>query len=187
VRKVVCYTLMSVDGAVDRPSLYFPSEGQPEGPPGFDATLEANQARITEAQDAVLLGRRMFDEWAQYWPNVVDEPFAAFINGVKKYVVSSTPLNHEWNNSERVSVPVEPFVRELKAGRGGDIGVHGSIELARSLIRAGLVDELQLVLGPTFGFDGRRLFPAIDGGRRLELVDVAASPSGSVMLAYRMR
>jgi dihydrofolate reductase len=187
VRKIVCYTLMSLDGDVDDPSLYFPSQGQPEERAGFDDVLEANEAKITSTQDAVLLGRRMYDEWSRYWPNVSDHPFAPFINNVEKYVVTSTPLTRQWHNSRPVSVPVEQFVRELKAGPGGDIGLHGSIDLARSLIKAGLVDELQLVVGPTFGFNGRRLFPTIAGGRALHLASAASSPSGSLMLCYHTR
>jgi dihydrofolate reductase len=165
--------------------LYFPSPDGREGVDGFDHVLEANEAEITSTQDTVLLGRRMYDEWSEYWPNVSDHPFAPFINNVKKYVVTSTPLARQWHNSEPVSGPVEQFIRSLKASPGGDIGVHGSVELTQSLIKAELIDEFQLVLGPTFGFGGRRLFPAVPGGRRLQLVNVAGSPSGSVMLRYR--
>jgi len=67
----------------------------------------------------------------------------------------------------------------------GDIGVHGSIQLAQSLLEAGLVDELRLVVGPAFGFTGRRLFPSTDV-RRLELLSATPTPSGSVLLAYRV-
>ena len=62
-------------------------------------------------------------------------------------------------------------MRDLKARPGGDIGVHGSIELARSMLEAGLVDELQLVVGPVTGQPGRRLFTSDDQVRRLELLE----------------
>jgi dihydrofolate reductase len=119
----------------------------------------------------------------RYWPNVDDHPFADFINNVKKYVVTSTPLSNGWHNSE----PIEDLVRDLKAQPGGDIGVHGSIQLAQSLLEAELVDELQLVVGPSFGLPGRRLFASTEDLRRLELLSAMPTPSGSVLLADRLR
>jgi dihydrofolate reductase len=185
VRKIVLYTLMSLDGEVDHPAGYFgPSE--PGRPPAFDHVMAENEARVIGTQDAVLLGRGMYDEWSQYWPTVEDEPFAAFINNVKKYVVTSKPLSNEWHNAEAVSGPIEDLVRDLKGRPGGDIGVHGSITLAQSLLEAGLVDELRLVVGPAVGFTGRRLFANVDQVRRLELLSTTPTPSGSVLLAYRV-
>jgi dihydrofolate reductase len=185
VRKLVLYTLMSLDGAVDHPGRYFIGSRSGEAPE-FDSVMNDNEAKIIAAQDAVLLGRHMHDEWSQYWPRADHQPFADFINSVKKYVVTSTPLSNEWHNSEAVEGPIEYLVRELKARPGGDIGIHGSIELAQSLLEAGLVDELQLVVGPAFGFTGRRLFASSDNVRRLELLSATPTPSGSVLLAYRM-
>jgi dihydrofolate reductase len=85
-----------------------------------------------------------------------------------------------------VNGPLEDVVRDLTARPGGDIGVHGSITLAQSLLEADLVDELRLVVGPAFGFTGRRLFATIGQIRRLELLSTTATPSGTVLLAYRV-
>jgi dihydrofolate reductase len=186
VRKIVLYTLMSLDGAVDDPAQYFSPDERPGQPPEFDAVMDENEERITSTQDTVLLGRGMFDEWAGYWPTVENQPFADFINRVKKYVVTSTPLTREWANAEAVEGPTPGLVRDLKARPGGDIGVHGSIQLAQSLLEAGLVDELQLVIGPAYGFPGRRLFPNLDTPARLELLSAARTPTGSLLLAYRI-
>ncbi len=186
MRKVVLYTLMSLDGDVDDPSRYFTPRQQPNRPPEFDSVMEDNEAKIISTQDAVLLGRHMYDEWSRYWPNVDDQPFAHFINRVKKYVVTSTPLASEWHNAEAVEGPAEDRVRDLKERPGGDIGIHGSIQLAQSLLAAGLVDELQLVVGPAFGFSGRRLVPNAGDIRRLEVLSAIPTPSGSVVLAYRV-
>jgi dihydrofolate reductase len=186
MRKVVLYTLMSLDGAVDHPGRYFTPRQVPGQPPEFDAVMDDNEGRIIGAQDAVLLGRNTYDEWSQYWPTVDRQPFADFINTVKKYVVTSTPLSNRWHNSEAVKRPVEGLVRDLKARPGGDIGIHGSIQLAQSLLVTGLVDEVQLVVGPAFGFTGRRLFANTDDLHRLELLSATPSPSGSVLLAYRV-
>ena len=186
MRKLVLYTLMSLDGAVDEPGRYFTHGLEHDRLPEFDAIMDLNEARITASQDAVLLGRGMYDEWSRFWPTVEDQPFAEFINGVKKYVVTSTPLAGAWHNAEAVSGPVEDLVRDLKARLGGDIGVHGSIQLAQSLLAAGLVDELELVIGPSFGFPGRRLFPDVDAARHLELLSATPTPSGSLLLRYRV-
>jgi dihydrofolate reductase len=148
--------------------------------------MDDNENAIIATQDAVLLGRGMYDEWAGFWPTVVDQPFADFINQVKKYVVTSSPLIKQWSNAEPVHGPVEGFLRDLRSQPGADIGVHGSITLAHSLLAADLVDELRLVVGPAFGFAGRRLFPTDDTIRRLELLSARSTPTGSVVLAYRV-
>ena len=115
-----------------------------------------------------------------------EQPFADFIDTVKKYVVTSTPLASQWGDTETVTGPVDEFVSTLKARPGGDIGVHGSIKLAQSLIAAGLVDELQLAVGPVLDPTGRRLFEGLDGWQRLELAEVTPTPSGTVWLSYRL-
>jgi dihydrofolate reductase len=186
MRKVVLYTLMSLDGAVDDPAGYFSPGDRPNQPPEFDAVMDDNEERITSKQDTVLLGRRMYDEWSGFWPTAENQPFADFINAVQKYVVTSTPLSKEWDNAEAVGGPITDVVRALKAKPGRDIGVHGSIQLAQSLLEARLVDELQLVIGPAVGFPGRRLFTRPDDVRRLELLSAARTPMGSLLLAYRM-
>ena len=185
MRKIVLYTLMSLDGAVDHPNRYFPSD-EPGDVPEFDSVMVENEEKVIGAQDTVLLGRHMYDEWSQFWPTADEEPFAGFINNVEKLVVTSTPLATEWDNAEAVPGPVVDLVRDLKARPGGDIGVHGSISLAQSLLAAGLVDELQLVVGPVVGCPGRRLFEHVDDLRRLELLSATPTPSSSMLLAYRV-
>ena len=187
MRKVVLYTLTSLDGAVDHPGRYFPATDLTvPGAPAFDPVMTDMEARLIRDQDTVLLGRKMYDEWSGYWPTSDEQPFADFINGVKKYVVTSTPLTTAWGDAEAVSGPIADLVGELKDRPGRDIGVHGSIELARSLLVAGLVDELHLVVGPVLDPTGRRLFVGLDDLLRLELLSATPTPSGSVWLAYRV-
>jgi dihydrofolate reductase len=187
MRKVVLYTLTSLDGAVDDPRRYFPgTEVDLSGPPVFDDVMIDLEARMIRDQDAVLLGRNMYDEWSRYWPTSDEQPFADFINSVKKYVVTSTPLTKQWGDSEAVTGPIAEFLSALKARPGGDIGVHGSIELAQSLLAAGLVDELQMALGPVLDPTGRRLFEHREQWTRLQLLNATPTPSGSVWLTYRV-
>jgi dihydrofolate reductase len=187
MRKVVLYTLMSLDGAVDDPRRYFPGT-DPTVPtaPVFDPVLADLEARMIRSQDAVLLGRHMYDEWSRYWPTSDEQQFAAFINSVKKYVVTSTPLTSSWGDAEAVTSPIADVVRDLKALPGGDIGVHGSIELAQSLLAADLVDELNLAIGPVLDPTGRRLFARLDEWHRLELLNATPTPTGSLWITYRV-
>jgi dihydrofolate reductase len=187
MRKIVQYTLTSLDGAVDDPRRYFPDSSlTAASPPVFDALMADLESRLIAEQDAVLLGRTTFDEWAGYWPDSAEQPFADFINGVRKYVATSTPLTTEWTNSERIDGPVVDVVRRLKAGTGGAIGIHGSISLARSLLAEGLVDELQLAIGPVLDPMGRRLFDGLGTLRRLELASAVRTPSGTLWVTYRL-
>ena len=174
MRKVVAYTLLSADGVAQNPELFLLD---------FDEVLEANLAEVIGSQDAVLLGRKMYDEWANYWPTSDVEPFAGFISSVRKYVATSAPLTTEWTNAEAVEAPVEEFVRDLKRGEGGDIGVHGSITLTQSLLASGLVDELRLVIAPRVVGSGRRLFEG-PTAHSLDLVQSSSSPSGSLLVHY---
>ena len=92
MRKIVVYTLTSLDGAVDDPRRYFPDTDPRGRRTGVRPTMAELEAQLIGNQDAVLLGRKMFDEWSSYWPTSDEQPFAEFINRVKKYVVTSTPL-----------------------------------------------------------------------------------------------
>jgi hypothetical protein len=86
VRKVVAYELVSLDGVAEKPDGFFTD---------WDDAMEANLAAVIATQDAVILGRRTHDEWAGYWPGSEIEPFATFINGVAKYVATSTATRSE--------------------------------------------------------------------------------------------
>lgn len=187
MRKVVLYTLTSLDGAVEDPRRYFPdSIPTVASAPVFDPVMADLEAQLIGQQDAVLLGRNTFEEWSRYWPTSDEQPFADFINSVKKYVATSTPLTTSWGNAEAVAGPVTDLVRDLQAHPGGDIGVHGSITLAQSLLAAGLVDELQLAVGPVLDPTGRRLFEGLDELRRLELLSATPTPGGTVWVIYRV-
>jgi dihydrofolate reductase len=177
MRPVVLYALLSVDGVAESPDAWLFD---------FDEVMHANLAEVIGAQDAVLLGRRMHDEWADYWPSAEDEPFATFINSVRKYVFTASEPTQDWTAVTVCHGDVVAQVEELKRQPGGAIGLHGSIALSQSLLRAGLVDELRLVVAPATAGSGRRLFP--DGElQRWDLLDAVATPSGALLLGYRRR
>jgi dihydrofolate reductase len=177
MRKVVAYELLSLDGTAERPEEFFTD---------FDEVMEENLGRVIAAQDTVLLGRRTYDEWARFWPPSDIEPFASFINGVQKFVVTSTPPEQNWANTIVVEGGLPGFLAELKRQPGGDIGVHGSIALAQSLLRDDLVDELRLVIAPAWPGYGRKLFDGVKP-KRLTLTRSVTSPAGYLLADYLVR
>ena len=187
MRKLVLYMLMSLDGGVDHPGQYFPHpDPDHSGPPFFDDRMVELETEMIGRQDAVLLGRNTYDQWSWYWPTSDEQPFADFINGARKYVVTSRPLGDQpWGPVEVVDGPLADALAALRDQPGGDIGVHGSVELARSLLRDNLVDELCLIVGPVLDATGRRLFDQVTDVRRLQLVSSTATPSGALWLVYR--
>jgi dihydrofolate reductase len=175
VRKVVLYHLASMDGVALEDGDWF-DDGSPE--------LFDNLGRIIGSQDDVLLGRGTYDYWVGYWTKSDMQPFSQFINSTRKHVFTSGEPAEEWANSTLVRVPAAEYVAELKKTQGRDIGLHGSIELTRSLLRAGLVDELRLVVAPCAVGKGRRLFDG-DFLQKLELLDHRSSPKGTLFLGYK--
>ncbi len=176
MRKVVLYELLSLDGVAEKPDGFFAD---------WDDAMEANLGEVIGTQDSVILGRRSYREWADYWPTSDNEPFATFINGVEKFVATSTPLDKPWPNATVVDSDLGEFVRSLKNRTGGDIGVHASISVAQALLSAGVVDELRVVIAPVVTGSGRRLLDGVPT-TRLECVRSTTSPSGYLMVQYRV-
>lgn len=183
--KLVLYSICSLDGAVDDPNRLFPPSTPEPAPPEFEDAMEEPFRRLIGSQTAVLLGRGMYDEWARFWPTSQDL-FADFINNVPKYVVTSSPLDGGWTNAEAVSGPLADIVASVKANTTGNVGVHGSIALAQSLLAEGLVDELQLTVAPVLDPVGRRLTERITDLTPMTLTDALIVPSGAMWLTYRV-
>jgi dihydrofolate reductase len=176
MRKIVAYELLSLDGVAEDPDKFFTT---------WDDTMDANLAAVIATQDAVILGRRSYDEWAEFWPASKIQPFASFINGVAKYIATTTPLDRGWANASAIDDGLVEFVQNLKDRPGGDIGVHASISVAQALLAAGVVDELRLVIAPAIVGGGKRLLeglPAI----RLESIRTTTSPTGHLLVDYRV-
>jgi dihydrofolate reductase len=177
MRKVVAYELLSLDGVAEKPFQFIAE---------FDDVMRENLGRVIASQDVVILGRRTYEEWAEFWPSSDNEPFASFINGVEKYVVTSTDPEVPWANTTTINGGLLDVLDELKRRSGGDIGIHGSIALTQSLLVSGLVDELQLVVAPALRGRGRRFFDERTA-KHLVLISSVISPSGSLLLDYLVR
>jgi dihydrofolate reductase len=176
VRTVVAYEFVSLDGVAEKPDEFVTD---------WDAAMEANLARVIAAQDAVILGRRSYDEWAKFWPGSEIEPFATFINAVPKYVATSGSLEPEWANASVIDGGLVEFVHDLKNRSGGDIGIHASISVVRTLLATDAIDELRLVIAPVIAGSGQRLLDGLPS-IRLESIRSETSPSGYLLVDYRV-
>ncbi len=174
MRKVVAFAFLSLDGVAEGPDRFFTD---------WDDVVDASGATLIATQDAVILGRRSHDEWVEFWPGSEIEPFATFINGVAKYVAASAPLEREWAGTTVIDGDLVEFVQDLKDRPGGDIGVHASISVTRTLLAAGVVDELRLAIAPVIVGSGRRLLDGLPS-IRLEPIRSTTSPAGYLLVDY---
>jgi dihydrofolate reductase len=176
MRKIVSGLFIALDGVVQAPNTWQEH---------FDEDMgEALNAQLA-SQDAVLLGRVTYEEWASYWPTVTDDPFANYINTVPKYVASHTLNSVEWNNSILLTGDLTQELARLKQQPGKNIGIAGSPGLVHSLLQQDLLDELVLMIHPVVVGSGKRLFKEGDALKRMKLVSTKPTRTGTVILTYQ--
>ncbi|MEV8022295.1 dihydrofolate reductase family protein [Streptomyces sp. NPDC086554] len=146
--------------------------------PHLDEEFERLAGTWLGEADALLFGRRTYQNFARDWPQMTDHPLAGIMNGLQKYVASDTLTKADWNPTTILSGDVPAQVAEVKRRPGRELQIHGSARLAQSLLAAGLVDTLRLAIAPVVVGSGRRLFP--DGGAPagLRLISHQTTPSG---------
>jgi dihydrofolate reductase len=133
--------------------------------------------------DAMLIGRRTYDEFASFWPSAdPDEPYTAQMNGTRKYVVSTTLTSPEWENCTVVSGDMRAELARLK--QDNNLGTTGSGILVRWLLEQGLVDELHLLIHPLVVGKGRKLFDGEGTQVPLELRSSATFTTGVIHAVY---
>ncbi|MCZ4121869.1 dihydrofolate reductase family protein [Streptomyces sp. H39-S7] len=175
---------ITVDGSIDMLTDWFDPQGH--GSLDMADVLEESHRQDRQA-DALLLGRRTFEDFRSYWPRLADDAtgISDYLNRVQKYVVSSSLSDPQWANSTVLAGDAIKEVTALKAQEGGkDIVLTGSISLAHTLIRAGLVDEYRLFVYPTVQGRGRRLFPDGYEVPRLKLLESKTFRSGITLQRY---
>ncbi|HEY1832498.1 MAG TPA: dihydrofolate reductase family protein [Acidimicrobiales bacterium] len=186
--RIVISEFVSLDGVMEDPGG---SESYVHG--GwtftFDRGTEGDRFKMQEVldSDALLLGRTTYEGFAQAWPSMEGE-FADLFNSLPKYVVSSTMKEASWQNTTIVDGATDPMaeVRRLRDAHARDLVVHGSTTLAQSLIAAGLVDELRLMVFPVVLGSGRRLFGELSDPARFTLASCnPLGPDGIVLAVYR--
>jgi dihydrofolate reductase len=182
--RIVVTEFVSLDGVMEAPG------GEEFKYPGwsfeFDRGEEGNQFKLDETleSEALLLGRRTYEGFAGAWPSRTGD-FADKFNSMPKYVVSSTLENPEWNNTTVLSGDAVEEVRRLKQELNGDIYVHGSRQLAQTLMENDLVDELHLMVFPVVLGTGKRLFGETSDKKPLRLVESRTVGDGVAILVYR--
>ena len=184
--KIIVSEFLTLDGVMEGPgneehfhrdkwSFQFPSK---EGLKfAFDQLM---------ASDALLLGRVTYEGFAKAWPSMKDEwGFADKMNGMSKFVVSTTLKEAGWNNSRVIRENVAEEVATLKQQIGRDILVYGSADLVRSLMQYDLIDEYRLMVFPIVLGAGKRLFRDGSDTTTLRLVEAETFSSGVVLLTYQ--
>jgi dihydrofolate reductase len=177
---------MSLDGVVEDPGG---SEDFKYGGWSFEFERgdEGDKFKLDEtlASEALLLGRVTYEGFAEAWPSRAgDEGFADKFNSMPKYVVSSTLEDPEWNNTTVLKGDVIEEVSKLKQELDGDIVIHGSAQLAQTLIEHDLVDELRLMVFPVVLGQGKRLFGETSDKKGLRLADSKIVGDGVALLIY---
>lgn len=177
-RKITAHMFHSLNGVVENPHLWqFDAFGAEEGQLMTETILP-----VTD----VVIGRKLWQEWSEYWPQA-DDPFGRWINPVRKHVISTTlPDDLPWNSSRITTDPMD-FVQELRRQGEGDISVVGGIETIRTMFLAGLIDELTLTTHPVIADQGRRLFEGDVPMTRLRLLHANETGSGNAILTYGLR
>jgi dihydrofolate reductase len=173
MRKLIVANIVSVDGFYSGPNddvMAMP----------FDTTFSDYNLERLRAADTLLLGRRSFEGFRDYWPRIADDPeqppvereISRLDNAIEKFVVSDTLTDADlgpWTDTTRI-VPradAHDAIRELRSAPGREILVFGSHVLWNDLLLAGLVDELHLMIGSAFLGDGVPVFSGPRTGLRL--------------------
>jgi dihydrofolate reductase len=193
MRKVIVDEFMSLDGVAQAPG------GEDEDTSGgfrhggwHMQYMEDDVSRpwvlggIVEA-GGFLLGRRTYEIFAAFWPNAPEEEqaIAEPLNSKPKWVASTTLSGDlEWQNSTALEGDLASAVEALKREDGDDIHVIGSLQLVRTLVENGLVDELRLMIDPVILGGGKRFFSDDGALRSFRLVDSKATSTGAILATY---
>ena len=186
--KLVVTEFISADGVIQAPG-----GGEDYEHAGWSFTFnrgdDGDKFKFDEllAADAQLLGRVTYEGFAQAWPSMSGNPFGERMNGMPKYVVSTTLRDEDaaWENSTVIRGDLAEEVSGIKAQTEGDILVAGSATLVRSLAKHDLVDEYRLMVFPILLGTGKRLFGEDVPRTVLRLTDTKpVGPDGVLVLTY---
>jgi dihydrofolate reductase len=185
VGRIVVTEFVSLDGVMEDPGG---SEGTKHAGWSFEISRgeEGDKFKLDETMgsDALLLGRKTYEGFAEAWPSR-DGEFADKFNTMRKYVVSSTLQSPEWSNSTVLSGDLVEDVTRIREEHDGDVVVHGSAQLVQGLLENDLVDELRLMVFPVVLGSGKRLFGETSGKKRLQLTSSKNVGDGVEILIYQ--
>jgi dihydrofolate reductase len=184
VRRIVVSEFVTLDGVMEDPggSEKFELGGWAFQ---FERGPEGDKFKLDEvlASDALLLGRKTYEGFAEAWPSRTGE-FADKMNSMPKYVVSTTLKNAGWNNTTLIKGDIVKEVSKLKEMPGEDILVAGSAQLVNTLVQHDLVDEYRLMVFPVILGKGKRLFGSGTNRHALRLAEAKPVGSGVLILIY---
>jgi dihydrofolate reductase len=188
MRKIRIIEHISLDGVIQAPGGPKEDGDYPYGgwtaPHADPAVGEAIVAAHREPFD-LLLGRRTYDIWSEYWPKAGKSPMADSLNAATKYVATHSPESLKWGPVEGLGHDVVESVRRIKSKGETDLIVWGSSTLTPVLLEHGLADEVLLLVYPVLLGTGKRFFSDGAPPRELALVGTKAAPSGVVISTYR--
>ncbi len=184
MRKIIVSEFVTLDGVMEDPG------GAEKFERGgwafqFERGPEGDKFKLDEVMDsdALLLGRLTYEEFELAWPSRTGE-FADKMNGMPKYVVSTTLKEPAWNNSKVIKWNIAEEVSALKSTPGKDILIAGSGKLVNTLSQAGLIDEYRLMVYPVILGMGKRLFDQGTEALPLKLVEAKPIGAGILILIY---
>ena len=189
--KLVVQQFLTLDGVVQGPGG--PDEDRSGGfehggwlPPYADDVSGQLIVDAIEQADGFLLGRRTYELFAGFWPNVTDpdNPVATLLNKQPKYVASKTLDTAAWNNTTLLKGDVAGEVSRLKREPGRELQVHGSADLAQTLMRDDLIDMYRLYVAPVVVGTGKRLFRDGSAPTAMRLIDSKQTSTGFVAHTY---
>jgi dihydrofolate reductase len=182
--RIVVSEFVSLDGVMEDPGG---SEDFKHGGWSFEiSTGDAGmQFKVDETMqsEAMLLGRKTYEGFADAWPQR-DGEFADRFNSMPKYVVSSTLRDPEWTNTTVVDGDLPTAIGKVREQTSGDVVVHGSAQLVQGLLANDLVDELRLMVFPVVLGSGKRLFGETVDKKPLKLSDSKIVGDGVAIMVY---
>ena len=182
MRKIRIFEHISLDGVIEHDGDYaYGAWTAPyRSPAGLAAVIEAHGTGFD-----LLLGRRTYDIWADYWPKAGKSPMADALNAATKYVATHTPDSLGWRPVKDLGADIIEGVRGIKSKDGPDLIVWGSSTLTSVLLGQGLVDEVVLLVYPVLLGRGKRILSDRVDARELALVSTKATSTGVLMNTYR--
>lgn len=190
MRQIIVCNFITMDGVMQSP-------GGPEedtrhdfkwggwSVPHWDDLMNEQMAKITAAPYDLLLGRRTYDIFADFWPKQKGDPTAETFNRIEKFVVSSRPQQFNWQRSTLISGDVVASLKALKGTHGPALLVYGSGRLVQTLLEHQLVDVLHAWVFPVTLGKGQKLFEEGTGPLQWKVTDARVSTTGVAMLSYQ--
>jgi dihydrofolate reductase len=183
MRKIIVLEYVSLDGVIEAPG----GQNKNDGPPWWitmhsDTVSQTAVMKLMSKPFDLLLGRKTFEAWAQFWPQHNDMWPA--VNSATKYVASNNLTSHEWQPSVFLGGDIAEQITRIKQTEGPDLHVAGSANLVQTLLKHDLVDALTLMIFPiTLGGD-KRLF--VDGAIQaaFNVTDSVVTPKGVIIVTY---